>query len=87
MGWYNGAYLLTCCAFQLLYGKIYTFYSIKYTLLASIFLFEIGSAICGAAPNSVAFIIGRAISGIGAAGVFAGTVRRSNDPFPYTLGN
>lgn len=75
VGWYGSAYLLTCCALQLLFGRIYTFFSIKGTFLASVVLFEAASALCGAAPNSVAFIIGRALSGIGAAGIFAGTVR------------
>lgn len=37
-------------------------------------LFEIGSAICGSAPNSVAFILGRAVAGCGSAGVFSGTI-------------
>lgn len=35
-------------------------------------VFEIGSVICGAAPNSIAFILGRAIAGFGAAGIFTG---------------
>ncbi|KAE8385299.1 major facilitator superfamily domain-containing protein [Aspergillus alliaceus] len=74
VGWYGSSYLLTCCAFQLLYGKIYTLYAVKAVFLASIFLFELGSAVCGAAPTSTAFIIGRAISGVGAAGIFAGSV-------------
>ncbi|KAK6522217.1 hypothetical protein TWF281_002784 [Arthrobotrys megalospora] len=74
VGWYGSAYLLTCCAFQLLLGKVYTLYSVKAVLIANILLFEIGSALCGAAPNSASFIVGRAISGIGAAGIFAGTV-------------
>ncbi|KAL8832481.1 MAG: hypothetical protein Q9191_000251 [Dirinaria sp. TL-2023a] len=74
VGWYGSAYLLTTCAFQLLYGKVYTLYSVKTTFLTSILLFEVASALCGAAPNSVAFIVGRAISGLGAAGIFAGTM-------------
>jgi MFS family permease len=37
-------------------------------------LFEIGSAVCGAAPSSGAFIGGRVIAGAGSAGVFAGVV-------------
>jgi len=37
-------------------------------------VFEIGSAICGAAPNSVAFIWGRAVAGLGAAGLFNGAL-------------
>lgn len=42
--------------------------------LTSILLFEIGSAVCGAAPTSIVFIIGRAISGMGCAGIFSGAM-------------
>ena len=73
VGWYGSAYLLTCCAFQLSFGKIYTMFSLKGVYLGSLLLFEVASALCGAAPNSVAFCIGRALAGVGAAGVFAGT--------------
>ena len=74
IGWYGSAYLLATCAFQLMFGKLYTFWSIKVVFLTSVLLFEIGSAVCGAAPSSIAFIIGRAIAGIGAAGIFSGAV-------------
>lgn len=37
-------------------------------------LFELGSAVCGAAPNSVALIVGRAIAGVGSAGIFSGSI-------------
>ena len=40
----------------------------------SIVVFEIGSAICGAAPNSPTFITGRAIAGLGSAGIFTGSM-------------
>lgn len=72
IGWYGSAYLLTNAAFQLMFGKVYTYFSVKFTFLVSIFLFEVGSAICGAAPNSVSFIVARAIQGFGAAGIMAG---------------
>jgi MFS family permease len=75
VGWYGTAYLLTNCAFLLVFGKLYTFFNIKTTFLCSVVLFEVGSALCGAAPNSVAFIIGRAIAGLGAGGVQQGGVR------------
>jgi hypothetical protein len=42
VGWYGSAYLLTSCAFQLIYGRIYTFYSAKNVLLIAICVFEIG---------------------------------------------
>lgn len=75
VGWYGSGYLLTCCAFQLFFGKIYAFFSVKATYIASIVIFMVSSAISGAAPNSDVFIVGRAICGVGAAGMFAGTVR------------
>lgn len=55
--------MLTICCFQLLLGRIYTFYPPKHIFLLLIFVFEVGSALCGAAPSSVAFIVGRAIAG------------------------
>ena len=59
---------------MLLFGKIYTFYSTKWVFLVAISTFEIGSAICGAAPNSTTLIVGRAIAGLGAAGIFNGAI-------------
>lgn len=52
------------CSFQLLYGKVYQFFSLKWTFLGAIALFELGSLICGTAPNSEALIVGRAIAGL-----------------------
>lgn len=37
-------------------------------------IFETGSAICGAAPTSPVFIFGRAIAGLGSAGIFSGAM-------------
>jgi hypothetical protein len=53
-------------------GKVYKFYPVKPVYLASVTVFEIGSAVCGAAPGSNAFIAGRAIAGLGSLGIFAG---------------
>lgn len=72
ISWYASAYLLTSCSTQLLWGRIFTFYSTKILFLVGIFIFEVGSALCGAAPNSTAFIIGRAIAGMGSAGIYSG---------------
>jgi len=36
--------------------------------------FEIGSAVCGAAPSMNALIIGRAIAGLGGAGMYLGVI-------------
>ncbi|EXJ53740.1 uncharacterized protein A1O5_12989 [Cladophialophora psammophila CBS 110553] len=74
VGWYGSSYLLTTCALQLFFGKLYTFYSIKTVYLVSIVIFEVGSAVCGAAPTSDALIVGRAIAGVGSAGIFSGAL-------------
>ncbi|KAJ5748461.1 uncharacterized protein N7511_010157 [Penicillium nucicola] len=72
ISWYASAYLLTSCATQLSWGKVYTYYSTKNVFLLAILIFEVGSALCGGAPNSNTFIAGRAIAGIGSAGIFSG---------------
>ncbi|KAG9785692.1 MFS transporter, partial [Aureobasidium melanogenum] len=74
VGWYGSSYLLTTCALQLFFGKLYTFFSIKNVFLSSIVVFEVGSAVCGAAPTSDALIVGRAIAGVGSAGIFSGAL-------------
>ncbi|KAF5014224.1 hypothetical protein F66182_14864, partial [Fusarium sp. NRRL 66182] len=72
IGWYGSAYLLTTCSFQLLYVKFFRAFNVKWVFLLALLIFEIGSAICGAAPSSSSFIVGRAIAGLGAAGIFTG---------------
>jgi MFS family permease len=52
IGWYGSAYMLTCAIFNPLFGKVYQLYDTKWTFLVSIFIFEVGSALCGAAPTS-----------------------------------
>lgn len=42
------------------------------TFAIAIFIFELGSLICGVAPNSPVLIVGRAIAGVGAAGIACG---------------
>ncbi|KAE8326992.1 major facilitator superfamily domain-containing protein [Aspergillus sergii] len=74
IGWYGSSYLVTGCAFQLIYGRFYTFYTPKWVFLSAIAVFEVGSAVCGAAPTSTAFIVGRAIAGLGSCGIFTGSI-------------
>ncbi|KAF5721321.1 major facilitator superfamily transporter [Fusarium globosum] len=74
VAWYASAYLLTQMSFQPTFGKIYTFFNLKWVYLISSIIFEGGSILCAAAPSSAAFIIGRAIAGLGAAGIFCGAM-------------
>ena len=46
----------------------------KSILLSAITVFETGSAICGAAASSSMFIVGRAVAGLGSAGMMNGTI-------------
>lgn len=72
VGWYSSGYRLSICGFQFMFGKLYRTYPIKTLYTLSLLIFEVGSAICGAAPSSAGFIVGRIIAGVGASGVLAG---------------
>ncbi|KAL7929789.1 MFS general substrate transporter [Trichoderma chlorosporum] len=73
VGWYGAAFLLASASSQLFYGKIYLFHPAKIVFSTVVFIFAVGSLICALAPNSNSFIVGRAISGLGSAGILAGT--------------
>lgn len=64
---------MTTATLQPLWGKAYKFFPSKPVYLLSILIFEIGSLICAVAPTSAALIIGRAIAGVGGAGVTSGS--------------
>ncbi|KAF5590109.1 major facilitator superfamily transporter [Fusarium subglutinans] len=61
ISWYGSAYQLS--SVNLFFQWVY---------LAFFAIFEVGSLVCGVAPSSDVLIIGRAIAGIGVAGIFAG---------------
>ncbi|RAL64130.1 hypothetical protein DID88_003318 [Monilinia fructigena] len=72
VGWYGSAFFLTLGSFQSTWGKAYKYFPLKIAFLISIFVFEIGSLICGVSPNSTTLIVGRAIAGLGGAGIASG---------------
>lgn len=74
IGWYGSAYLLTSTALQPLYGKLYNSFPVRTIFLSAIFVFEVGSLVCAVAPSSTAFIVGRAVAGMGTAGLFSGAI-------------
>ncbi|KAK1981089.1 major facilitator superfamily transporter [Colletotrichum cereale] len=74
IGWYGSAYMLTTAASQLVFGRIYKFYDLRVSFLSSILIFELGSLICGVAPSSPVLIVGRAVAGVGSAGIFTGAM-------------
>ncbi|KFY33399.1 hypothetical protein V494_07663 [Pseudogymnoascus sp. VKM F-4513 (FW-928)] len=72
IGWYGSAYQLASSAFVPLAGKIYTFFPTKWSFLVFFAIFELGSALCGAAQSSLMLIVGRAIAGLGGSGLMNG---------------
>ncbi|KAK2595437.1 hypothetical protein QQS21_006847 [Conoideocrella luteorostrata] len=74
IGWYGSAYLLTTTALQPMYGAVYKLFNVKMVYLGAVFIFEVGSLVSAVAPTSTAFIVGRAVAGIGTAGLFSGSI-------------
>jgi len=72
VGWYGSAFFMTLAAFQSFWGKAFKHFNLKLVVLISVFVFEIGSLICAVSQNSTTFIAGRAIQGVGGAGVTNG---------------
>ncbi|KNG88359.1 putative MFS multidrug transporter [Aspergillus nomiae NRRL 13137] len=82
IGWYGSSYLLTNSCLTISFGKLYTLYPVKWIYLVALALFEIGSLVCGFTPNSVGLIIGRAITGLGSAGLFSGAITVISQSMP-----
>ncbi|KIM94455.1 hypothetical protein OIDMADRAFT_45814 [Oidiodendron maius Zn] len=72
LSWVGSGFPMGSVATILLLGYCYGLFQIKWVYLGSIVLFEIGSAICGAAPTMDALIVGRVLAGIGGAGMYLG---------------
>lgn len=72
VGWYGSAFFLTIGSFQSTWGKAYKYFPLKASFLLSIFIFEVGSLICGVANSSTTLIVGRAIAGAGGGGIASG---------------
>ncbi|KAJ5736908.1 DNA repair protein RAD50 [Penicillium malachiteum] len=53
-------------------GKAFGKFNIKWLFISCLFIFEVGSAVCGAAPTMDALIVGRVIAGVGGCGVYVG---------------
>ncbi|KAF2746810.1 MFS general substrate transporter [Sporormia fimetaria CBS 119925] len=74
IAWYGSGYLLTLTALQPAFGKLFMIWDTKGIYLVCVVVFEVGSILCAAAPSSKIFIIGRAVQGIGAAGILQGAL-------------
>ncbi|PNP58435.1 hypothetical protein FNYG_15098 [Fusarium nygamai] len=73
VGWYSSAFRLSVCAFQFIFGKAYKLFSVKRIFLLSNAISIVGSVLSGAAVSSTMLVVGRAVAGLGSAGLFAGS--------------
>jgi MFS family permease len=72
--WLANAFGLACASFLLPWGNLYATFNSKWLFISAVILFEIGSAICGAAPSIDSLIGGRVVAGIGAIGIYVGVI-------------
>ncbi|KAJ3574818.1 hypothetical protein NP233_g1504 [Leucocoprinus birnbaumii] len=67
--WVGTAYMLSAATLSPFYGKVSDIIGRKPILYASIIIFLIGSALCGAAQSMTWLIVARAVQGIGGGGI------------------
>lgn len=72
--WLSNGLIMPATAFVMPWGRLYGQFNAKVLYLTCVLLFEVGSALCGAAPNVDALIVGRAIAGVGGAGIYMGVM-------------
>ncbi|KAE9395739.1 ABC transporter [Gymnopus androsaceus JB14] len=69
-GWVATAFVLAQTIFILFYGQLLRIFPPKWILVACIAIFEVGSLACALAQNINTMIAGRAVTGLGAAGIW-----------------
>ncbi|KAI0127010.1 major facilitator superfamily-domain-containing protein [Xylariales sp. AK1849] len=74
VSWYGTAYVIAVCVFLPLVGRIFTIFRDKHVYLFFMGIFLIGSIICAVAKTRSVFILGRAVNGVGSAGLFTGAL-------------
>ncbi|KAI5867003.1 major facilitator superfamily domain-containing protein [Durotheca rogersii] len=72
--WLSVGFQLGGTAFVFPFGKLYGLYDAKWLYILSSIIFNVGSAVCGAAPNMDALIVGRVLAGMGGNGMYLGVM-------------
>ncbi|KAF8304794.1 MFS general substrate transporter [Clavulina sp. PMI_390] len=72
ISWLADGFFVTLLAFNLAFAQWLTIFPAKHVLIFAVTIFEIGSFICGIAPNMITLIIGRAVAGLGGTGIYYG---------------
>ena len=72
--WVSVTLLLAAAGTINFWAKMYGQFDPKWLYIFCVLGFEVGSAVCGAAPSINALIIGRAVAGLAGAGMYLGVV-------------
>ncbi len=80
--WVTTAYLLASTAMIPVIGKLGDIYGRKWFIIGGVFIFLVGSALCGAAWGMIELILFRGIQGLGAGMIFANIFTSVADIFP-----
>ncbi|KAJ9133710.1 MFS general substrate transporter [Pleurostoma richardsiae] len=72
--WLSVGFLLGSSAVVLPFGKLYSLFDAKWLYIGSSVVFNLGSALCGAAPTMDALIVGRVLAGVGGNGMYLGVM-------------
>ncbi|KAI1392650.1 MFS general substrate transporter [Hypoxylon trugodes] len=75
LSWVGAGFPLGSICVLLLLGALYRTFNMKWNFVATVALFEVGSAICGAAPTMNALIVGRIFAGAGGSGIYLGSLQ------------
>lgn len=73
--WIGAGFPLGSVCVVLLLGTLFNTFNMKWVYIATVVLFEVGSAVCGAAPEMNALIVGRVIAGAGGSGIYLGSLQ------------
>ncbi|GAA3854379.1 MDR family MFS transporter [Celeribacter arenosi] len=82
LSWVVTAYILASTVVAPLYGKIGDLYGRRNTVLFSVVLFLVGSALCGLATSMPFLIAARALQGLGGGGLFVLALSIIGDVIP-----
>lgn len=74
IAWLSVAFIMAAVATNSLFGQLYSVFLPKWLYILSVVIFEVGSALCGAAPNMDVLIVGRALCGLGGIGMYIGVM-------------
>jgi EmrB/QacA subfamily drug resistance transporter len=79
--WVGSAYLLATSAVMPVYGKLGDLFGRKYVMMTAIFIFTLGSLVCGLAGSMNSLIAARVLQGLGGGGIMVSIFSINADLF------